>query len=121
MTRILFVDDDPFTLETLTRAVEVFGHQAILANTGREALRMASAEKPDLIFVDMHLDDMNGLDVVRSLREDPSTLKVPIFVLSADPEGETSQKAKAAGARDYLNKPIRLQTLLDLIQENSSQ
>lgn len=121
MSRILFVDDDPFTLETLTKAVEVFGHQAILANTGQEALQLAPEERPDLIFVDLRLDDMDGLEVVRSLSENLSTLHIPIFVLSADPEGESAKKAKAAGARDYLNKPIRLQTLLDLIQENSSQ
>ena len=61
MARILFVDDDPHTLEILGKAVEVFGHQAIWASDGQAALRIASEQSPDIIFVDLSLPDIDGL------------------------------------------------------------
>lgn len=121
MARILFVDDDPFTLETLTKAVSLFGHQAILAGDGREALAAASEQLPEIIFVDMSLPDMDGLELVGLLHNQAGTKDIPIFMLSAGPELESSERALAAGARAYLSKPIRLQTLLDVIQKHVPQ
>ncbi len=117
MARILFIDDDPFTLETLTKAVQVFGHQALLAGTGEEALVIAREQAPDLIFTDLMLPDMNGLTLVRRLREQTVTAETPILVLSASPVLDAVERTEAAGANGYLNKPIRLQTLLDIIQD----
>lgn len=117
MARILFVDDDPFTLETLTKAVQVFGHEALLAGTGKEALAVAAEQDPDLIITDLMLPDMNGLTLVRQLRDQTGTADTPILVLSASPVLDAVERTEAAGANGYLNKPIRLQTLLDIIQE----
>ena len=119
MARILFVDDDPYTLETLTKAVELFGHEAVLAGSGEEALKLITADKPDMIFIDLMLPGMNGLDLVSQIHTAPQFAQIPIFVLSAGPEKDHWQQAKSAGARAYLNKPIRLQTLLDVIQEDA--
>ena len=117
MARILFVDDDPYTLETLTKAVELFGHQAVLASSGAEALKLAAAETPDLVFIDLMLPDMNGLEVVSQLSQQPAYADVPIYILSAAPEKENWEHARSVGARAYINKPMRLQTLLDFVQE----
>lgn len=116
MARILFVDDDPETLETLTKAVGIFGHQALLASCGEEALAVAKGQLPDLILMDMYLPDMQGVALLKRLKEQ-LTEAVPMLVLSAGPENGAAEKAIAAGARAYLNKPIRLQTLLDVIEE----
>ena len=59
MARILFIDDDPFTLETLGKAVEVFGHEHLWAKNGQEALKIAAEQSPDIIFLDMNLPDMD--------------------------------------------------------------
>jgi CheY-like chemotaxis protein len=115
MARILFVDDDPFTLETLSKAVEVFGHHALIAHTGDEGLAVAASQSPDLIFTDMRLPDMDGLQLVGKLKGLPVIAHIPILVLSASPELDAADLAKAAGAVDYLNKPVRLQALLDII------
>lgn len=115
MARILFVDDEADTLETLKRAIEIFGHQALLATSGREAIRLASEQCPDLIIVDMMLPDMDGLAVVGRLRDIASTACIPAVILSAGPELDAAERARAAGAQDYLLKPIHLQTLLDVI------
>jgi|YelNatPaOPRAMG01_1025707.scaffolds.fasta_scaffold02140_3 CheY-like chemotaxis protein len=117
MARILFVDDDPFTLETLTKAVEVFGHQALLADNGTTGFELAVGQAPDLIFTDMRLPDMDGLAFVQKLQTHPQTKIIPVLVLSASPVLDAIEMAKAAGAKDYINKPIRLQALLDIIQK----
>ena len=115
MARLLFVDDDPFTLETLAKAVQVLGHQPILASSGQEALLAALEQLPDLIFTDMSLPDTDGVTLIGLLHDQESTAKIPIFVLSASPTEDAVAKTQSAGAQAYLNKPIRLQTLIDII------
>lgn len=116
MARILFVDDDPYTLETLNKSVQIFGHQAILASSGEQGLDMAKLHIPDLIMLDMRLPDMDGLSILHNLRHTPSTAPIPVVVLSASPEVDFAEVSQAAGANNTLNKPIRLQTLQDIIQ-----
>jgi len=117
MALILFVDDDPLTLEVLKKAVEIFGHQAILAFSGKEALTQAASASPDLVLVDMRLNDMDGLSVVSTLRANPATASIPAVILSAGQELDALERAQAAGAMTYLHKPVQLQALLDLIDQ----
>jgi CheY-like chemotaxis protein len=120
MARILFVDDDPYTLETLGKAVEVFGHQPLWATNGQEAMQAASQQAPDIIFLDMSLPDIGGIELIGKLRGVASLADTPILVLSASPELDAAELVLKAGAQAYLNKPIRLQTLLDTIQQHTS-
>lgn len=121
MARLLFVDDDPYTLETLAKAVEVLGHQALTASNGREAYLVATEQLPDLIFADMRLSDTDGASLINLLRAEARLANIPMFILSAGPAEDAIGRSQAAGARAYLNKPIHLQTLLDLIQEYTSE
>jgi CheY-like chemotaxis protein len=117
MARLLFIDDDPFTLETLTRAVTLLGHQALVANSGEDAVKVAAQETPDLIFTDMQLQDTDGVTLVTELHEIEHVANIPMFILSASPAVDAVERARKAGARAYLDKPIRIQTLLEIIQE----
>jgi len=121
MARILFIDDDPMTLETLSKAVEVFGHQALHAHNAKEGLEIARQQSPDLIFTDLRLPDMEGLALVGQLHNDPLTAPIPILVLSASPALDEIERAEAAGARGFVHKPIRLQALLELIQKHCNK
>jgi len=118
MACILFVDDDPYTLETLTKAAELFGHRAVLAGSGQEALRSLASEQPDLVFVDMMLPDMDGLQVLEMIASLADEQKPPIYMLSAAAEGNPSEQALALGAQAYLTKPLRLATLLEIVQKH---
>lgn len=120
MSRILFVDDDPLTLETLKRSIEIFGHQAFLASSGGEAEEIIDKQLPDLIMTDMNLPDTDGLDLVKSLKSNPLSAHIPVVVLSASPEIDASENALSAGAEEYLSKPIRLDTLQSLIERYTS-
>jgi len=118
MACILFVDDDPYTLETLSKAAELFGHRAVLAGSGQEALRSLAIEQPDLVFVDLMLPDMDGLQVLEMIASLADEQKPPIYMLSAAAEGNPSEQALALGAQAYLTKPLRLATLLEIIQKH---
>jgi CheY-like chemotaxis protein len=115
MARILFVDDDPMTLETLRRSVEIFGHQAIQASSGVQALQVAIDQTPDLIMTDLRLPDMNGLSLVKNLKKDPATASIPVVMLSASVEVDIADLCRAAGAEEFVPKPIRLQALQEII------
>lgn len=119
MARILFVDDDPFTLETLSKSAQILGHQAILANSGEQALAIAASEAPDLILSDMRLADMDGLSLLGRLKDSASTAGITVVMLSASPELDAAEMAHAAGAKDYLLKPVRLRTLEEVIERHA--
>lgn len=116
MARILFVDDDPLTLETLKRSVELFGHQAVLASSGETAQALVIEQPPDLIMTDMNLPDTDGLSLVKQLKENPHSADIPVVVLSASPEVDAGEISLAAGAEEFLTKPVRLDKLQSVIE-----
>ena len=120
MALILFVDDDTYTLETLTKAAELLGHQAIVADSYQAALDLVLETTPDLIFTDMHLTGKDGISLMQQLKSQSSTAAIPVIVLSASPEVATVEEAQAAGALAYLHKPVRLTTLQEVIRVYSA-
>jgi DNA-binding response OmpR family regulator len=111
----MFVDDDIETLELFKKSVELFGHQAVTARTPQEALYLAGERDLDVVFVDLNLCEASGLDVVCALRSQIKTAKTPVYVLSAESDYGLSPKVRQAGANDYMQKPVRLQRLLQTI------
>lgn len=117
MARVMFVDDNPDTLEMFKKCVELFGHQAIAARDAQEALHLAAEQDLDVVFVDLYLRETSGLEVVRALRGQVKTAQTPIYVLSASSEYESEPKARQVGANAFLQKPIQLQSLLQTIAQ----
>lgn len=117
MARILFIDDDPITLSMLTKIVKLFGHESITAVGAFEGVDIAVAEQPDLIFFDMNMPEMNGLDLLRTLRTKEETKNIPALMLSASADFDTEEHVLAAGGQGYLQKPINLDTLHELIKK----
>lgn len=116
MANILFIDDDPYTLATYQRAVEIFGHQAAIANSASEAMDRVRDETLDLIILDKNMPDMDGFELISQIKGQIRVKEVPIVMVSADPEGLVMDQALQAGAATYISKPIRLDTLIELIQ-----
>ncbi|MFZ6031621.1 MAG: response regulator [Chloroflexota bacterium] len=117
MAYVLFIDDEPDTLVTLKKAVELFGHQAGMAYSAEEAFKSIQETHPDLVFVDMNLADTSGLAVIHRLRAEKNTASLPVIVLSAGPELDAAARVQAAGAQAYMLKPVRLQSLLEAINQ----
>jgi CheY-like chemotaxis protein len=117
MARILFIDDDLDTLRLMNSAVVLFGHHALLASSGQEGILAAGKEAPDLIMIDMRLCDMDGIAVIRLIKSNPLITNIPIVMISASPSTGLIDQARAAGAMEYLQKPIQLQILQDVIRK----
>ncbi|MEN6410687.1 MAG: response regulator [Anaerolineaceae bacterium] len=120
MARILYVDDDPITLDILGRATEVLGHQPILAPSSNQALDTAQKELPDLIMLEMMMPGIDGITLLKMLREKETTAHIPVIVLSAGAALDDEDRVRAAGAQAYLTKPISLVKLAATIDQYSN-
>jgi CheY-like chemotaxis protein len=119
MALILFVDDDPLTLETYSTIIGYYGHDILLASTAEQAIQVAADGQPDIMVLDMNLPDMHGFDLLRKLRRNPKTAKIPAVMVSASPE-LFSERALEAGAQEFRSKPILPDDLLELIERYAS-
>jgi CheY-like chemotaxis protein len=116
MACILFIDDDFDTLDTYNNIASLFGHKALLAEHGEQALEMIRASLPDLIIVDLNLPDMDGFELMRTLRADETVADIPIVMVTASPE-TFARRAEIEGAQKFLTKPLMTEDLLTLVDE----
>ena len=119
MARILFVDDDIFTLETYEKIVSYFGHEAVLADSGCRAIELVREVSLDLILLDRQLPDMDGFQILRAIRALNVPLEIPIVMVSAS-HNVFADRAMAEGAQEYLSKPLLTDDLLALIEKYTS-
>jgi two-component system KDP operon response regulator KdpE len=110
---ILAVDDEPQILEALSSILEPRGYRLRTAPNGPMALDAITAERPDVVLLDLAMAGMNGVEVCRRLR---SFSRVPILVLSALTDEAQKVKALDAGADDYITKPFGVEELLARIR-----
>ena len=85
--------------------------------TGLDGLAAIRARRPDLILLDMHLPDIDGLELLRHLQADPDTAEIPVIVVSADATDARIGQAIAAGASHYLTKPVNVSQFLASLDE----
>jgi two-component system, OmpR family, KDP operon response regulator KdpE len=109
MTRVLVVDDEPQLRRALDVNLAARGYEVETAATGQEALRLAAANPPDVVLLDLGLPDIDGLAVVQGLR---GWSNAPIVVLSARGTEPDKVAALDAGADDYVTKPFGINELL---------
>ena len=102
--RILLAEDDRFLRKAAGGMLRKLGHTVITAEDGEEALRLARAELPELILLDLIMPKIQGFEVLRRLKEDPDTRHIPVVVLSNLGQDSDLQRATAAGAVGYLVK-----------------
>ncbi|WP_033221589.1 response regulator [Streptomyces virginiae] len=109
MTRVLVVEDDPQLVRALRINLQARKFDVESATDGSSALRLAAARKPDVILLDLGLPDMDGIEVIKGVRD---WSRVPILVLSARHTSEDKIRALDAGADDYVTKPFSMDELL---------
>jgi two-component system phosphate regulon response regulator PhoB len=103
---ILAVDDEEDILELLDYNLSREGYRVLRATSGEKALEFASAEKPDLIILDLMLPGLDGLDVCRRLKSGRNTSEIPIVMLTAKGEEADIVLGLELGAEDYVTKPF---------------
>ncbi|MGQ4382729.1 response regulator [Streptomyces sp. SAS_270] len=109
MTRVLLVEDDPQLVRALVLNLRARRYGVDAAPDGATGLRLAALRQPDVVLVDLGLPDMDGMDVIRTLR---ARTRAPILVLSARRASDEKVEALDAGADDYITKPFSMDELL---------
>jgi len=115
---VLLVEDTEDNRFMMSRLLELSGYSVIEAVNGREAIRIAEEQRPELILMDLSLPLIDGLAATRQIRNLPELRKVPIIVVSAHDTADFHKEALAAGCDAYITKPIdfaELETLISRI------
>src|SRR6266403_498842 len=118
--KILIVEDHHDCREVLGLFVTKIGHHPIKARNSKEALTLAEAEEPDLIFMDMGLPDADGAETTAILKQNPKTSHIPVVALTAWMSALWEEKASKVGILAYLLKPVSPQTLKETIEKYTS-
>ncbi len=116
MSKILVVDDAKPDLMNLEKIVSSAGHLVITANSGEQAVERAKSEKPDLIFMDVNMTQVDGFAATRTLKGDVATKAIPVvFVTSKDQKADRAW-AQMLGARGFISKPYTPDQILEQLK-----
>jgi CheY-like chemotaxis protein len=118
MATVLIVDDDPFIRKLVATTLEdVAGFELMEAGDGREALVVAGKTPPELVFLDIDMPEIDGIEACRQLRANAGTAKATIVMLTAAAGDEAEREAEEAGADLFLTKPFSPLELLRLVHD----
>jgi len=116
--KILIVDDEPFNVDYLEQELEDLNYTTVTAVNGQEALEKISSEAPDLVLLDIMMPIMDGFSVLGKVKADPAIRDIPIIVISANNDLQSTVKGIQLGAEDYLPKPFEPTLLKARIQSS---
>ncbi len=120
--RVLYVDDDRINALLFEETVRFApGVEIETAATGADALELAARWVPDLLVVDLHLPDANGLELLSRLRKAAGRAELPAWLCTADDAPERVREARAAGFVGVWPKPVDLATVIDELKRRSSE
>jgi CheY-like chemotaxis protein len=115
--KILLVDDSHTVL--LMERMVLGGDkrfELLLAHDGKQAVEMATAHKPDLIFMDVIMPQMNGFEACKALRAQPTTKDIPVIMVTTRGEPQNVEAGYAAGASEYITKPFNSAELVEKLR-----
>lgn len=112
---ILIADDDATTVRLLAAAVQAAGHRVISAMDAMQAVRAAHKELPDAIIMDVMMPAGSGVNAVKQIKSSNRTQLIPVIAVSSSTDPEVPGKMLAAGADEFLPKPVDLQRLLGML------
>lgn len=113
---VLVVDDTPAHLENLKNIVSGAGCRVIIAASGKEAIALTKEEKPDLVLMDIVMDDLDGYGACREIIADNDTKDIPVVFVSTKNQRVDRLWAEKQGARGLISKPYKDQEIIDVIE-----
>jgi CheY-like chemotaxis protein len=116
-SRVLLVDDYPDSAESMALVLKVWGYLPLVAFDGPTGLELALTQRPDVIFLEISLPGMNGLEVARRIRAEPGMEKTPLLALTGYGQVRDKQASRAAGFDRHLVKPVDPGELRPLLAE----
>jgi two-component system, OmpR family, phosphate regulon response regulator PhoB len=115
--KLLIADDEPAVRALVHATLEGDDYQIIEAGDGVEALELVREQSPTLVLLDVMMPRLNGLDVCRAIKSDPSTSRTMVVMLTAQAQQRDRERGMAAGADVYFTKPFSPLALLDLVEQ----
>lgn len=115
---VLAVDDNRDNLELLTQILDLFGCECVGAIDGYSALSAAVDRSPDLIVLDICLPDLDGIELVKRLKQNPELVNIPIVAVTALAKTEDRDRILQAGCVAYLSKPFNIKDLETIIRHH---
>lgn len=104
--RVLVVEDNVINQIVMEGLLKTFGHEAVLVDNGREAVRLSSDSPFDLILMDLHMPEMDGYETTREIRGHEDRKHIPIIAVTADALSGTKERCFDAGMNGYVTKPV---------------
>lgn len=117
MSKLMVVDDSPIDLNLLTDMLVRAGHIVVKCTSGREAVERSLTERPELIFMDVVMDRMDGFRATREILERPATATVPVVMVTSKNQKADKVWARLQGAKGYLVKPVTEAEVFGVLQE----
>ena len=117
MSRILIVDDEQQVRTLVSRYLESKGHDVLTAENGEVGVKLAVAEQPELVLMDLNMPVMDGFTATAAIRAQPETQGIKILILSAENEEMNREAAYKAGCDGFINKPIDFDRLLPRLEQ----
>jgi len=118
MKKILVVEDNEKNMYLISFILKKKGYEVIEATTGEQGVELAIREKPDLILMDIQLNDMDGLEATKRIRASEADGEIPIIALTSYAMTGDSERALAAGCTGYIEKPIDPETFMAEIEKH---
>ena len=115
MARLLVVDDSGYARRVHRQILESAGHEVLEASSGMSALERFSLDQPEAVLLDLSMEDIGGLDVLRQLRE--IDIGARVLVISADVQQSTERMVRSSGAMGFVGKPAAPAALLAAIEQ----
>lgn len=116
MKKILIIDDDQGILGAITAILESDGYQVSTAENSSGLKKLTKKNLPDIILLDLYVSGENGITILKSIKTNNLTKKIPVIMLSAYPNVE--DEVKKAGADDFISKPFDIEDLLKGVKKN---
>jgi len=115
----MVVDDNLANRHIMSSLLESAGVRVVTAAGGLDAIERARADRPQIIFMDLKMNDLDGFEATRRLASDPATSSIPVVAVTASALGNSRQRARDAGCVDYLSKPVRAELLYGMLQAHA--
>ena len=117
MKTVLIADDEEHLRLLISTTVSGLNHRTVEARDGVEAFDLVQREQPDLMIIDWMMPGMTGIELLKSLREDPETTAIPVIMITAKAQMADRYQAVLLGIRGFLAKPFSPLELLELVEK----
>lgn len=121
MAKIVFCEDNLVTQKLIRAALDTTTHEIRFASNGSEGLKLIEQERPDIIFTDVHMDEMTGLELLSAVKAREEFSRIPVVLMTASVQSSYLEEGYGKGAADHIIKPFTVDDLRAKVEKFASQ